>query len=308
MAARDTASQKQTAFAMAMQKFNSVDAARSLARAAALDAVQAQLGQAKAVYAGTEAANRADMAIAQIEVDKMNQIAQGVRFIPQQQVAVGAWVDPETGLTYNDAQAREVAAKLRDNRQAKQMEGLKTAGKVIENASQAQVTGAKDMAQKIVPPMEVGGVKLPAYSALTVDEAKEDRVARKAGADLVGMIDKALSIRERQGVTGRLGSKLSPVNMTWENEIESLGPQMGVAWSKTKKLGTYDAGVERLITGMQGDLKALGSAPEDKLRAIRAEVMKGLQTTKEAQTGESRSAATFSEGSTATTLKTYGGK
>jgi hypothetical protein len=115
MAARDTASQKQTAFAMAMQKFNSVDAARSLARAAALDAVQAQLGQAKAVYAGTEAANRADMAMAQIEVDKMNQIAQGVRFIPQQTVG-GArrFLDRRFGTVLTEAQMIARGDKIED--------------------------------------------------------------------------------------------------------------------------------------------------------------------------------------------------
>jgi hypothetical protein len=86
MAARDATNAKQTAFSLAMQKYNSVDAARALARASALDAVQAQMGQAKAMYQGTEAANRADLAMAQLEQEKMAQIANGIRFIPRQVV------------------------------------------------------------------------------------------------------------------------------------------------------------------------------------------------------------------------------
>lgn len=113
-AARDTANAKQTAFGMAMQKYGQIDAARSMARAAALDAVIAQTQQMAALSKGTEAQNRADMALAALMDEKAQQVAQGVLFAPARQVAAPRmFVDPTTGLTYTEQQAREVAKEYR---------------------------------------------------------------------------------------------------------------------------------------------------------------------------------------------------
>ena len=78
--------------------------------------------------------------------------------------------------------------------------------------------------------------------------------------------------------------------------MRGLAPQIGVAWSKTKKLGTYDKGVEKLIGDIQGDPTAIGTSTDDKLKQLRAQVMNGLSVAKETQTGESRKPST---------LKTY---
>ena len=113
-AAKDTAVAKQTAFGMAMQKYQNADQARAMARAAALDAVQAQLGQQAAMWKGTEAANRANIAMADLEAQKRNEIQQGIAFTPTHQVAVGAtYVDPTTGLRYNENQAHDLAKEYR---------------------------------------------------------------------------------------------------------------------------------------------------------------------------------------------------
>lgn len=112
-ATRDTANAKQTAFQMAMQKYQNADAARAMARAAAIDVTQAQLAQVSAKWKGTEAANKADIALAALQDEKMMQIANGIQFVPSQYRG-RVWVDPATGLQYNESQAHEVMAKIRE--------------------------------------------------------------------------------------------------------------------------------------------------------------------------------------------------
>ena len=112
-AARDTANAKQTAFGMAMQKYGQIDAARSMARAAALDAVIAQTQQMAALSKGTDAQNRADMALAALMDEKAQQVAQGVLFAPARKVATGGMWRGRFGLTYTDAEAKGIQKEYR---------------------------------------------------------------------------------------------------------------------------------------------------------------------------------------------------
>lgn len=116
-AARDTVNAKQTAFSMAMQKYNNADAARAAARASMMETLQAQLGQQAALWKGTDAANRAQMAIASLQDEKMQQIAQGIMFTPAHATA-GGFVDPRTGITYSNKEAQGVVKDM-DERHAK---------------------------------------------------------------------------------------------------------------------------------------------------------------------------------------------
>lgn len=297
-AARDTANAKQTAFGMAMQKYGSVDAARSMARASALDAVQAQIAQNAALWKGTQAANHGDAMMAELENQKMQQIAQGVAFV-QPKATGRIWVDPATGVTYDESQARALAKDWRTERQDIRKIGTQGAMDLLKEGGKGSAQAQKDAAQRFVPDMVVGSTKLPGYTSSTIDEAKADREGREAGARLVDMIDKVLSKREKAGYVGRVGQAVNPFNAQWENEVSALKPQMGVEWSKTKKLGTFDAGVERLMEGILGNPTAVSGATDDKLRELRAQVMNGLAVSKESQTGESRKP---------TTLQVYGGK
>lgn len=295
---RDVVNGRQTAFGLAMAKYQNADAARSMARAAALDAVQAQMAQNASLWKGTDAMNRADAAMAALQQEKTNQIAQGVRFV-QAQSTGRIFYDPKTGLTYNEAQARDLAKELRGYEQDRQKIALHTAGELMKEDAKSGVDAAKQKQGLTVPAMTIGTTQIPAYQAATIEEAKSDREAREAGAKLVDMIDKVLLLRQQQGLSGRLVSAASPVNGRWENEANALAPQIGVEWSKTKKLGTYDKGVENLIGQIQGNPTGVSSATDDKLMQLRSGVLNGLAVAKEAQTGESRKP---------TTLQVYGGK
>jgi hypothetical protein len=139
-ATRDTAQAKQTAFSMAMQKYQNADAARAVAAAAGREAAQAQLAAMGAKWKGTEAANKADIALAALQDEKMMQIANGIQFVPSQYRAA-PWIDPKTGLIYSEHEAHQIEAKLQEQRHANQMESAKVGGQLL-------VEGAKSAAQQ----------------------------------------------------------------------------------------------------------------------------------------------------------------
>lgn len=129
-AALGTAQQKQTAFTMAMQKYNNVDAARAMTRAAALDAVQAQVAQIGAMWKGTEAASRADMAQAALQDEKMQQIAQGILFLPAS-VAPRMFVDKNTGLRYTEAEMKKRVDTDEEREFKRDEKGVDIAGQLV---------------------------------------------------------------------------------------------------------------------------------------------------------------------------------
>lgn len=136
-AAKDAVTGKQTAFAMAMQKYQNVDAARASARAAAMDAIQAQLAQSAALWHGTDAANQASIAGAKLQDEKAEQIRQGIAYQVAHQVAVGGkWRDPRTGLEYTDNEAKGLVKTMDENE-------FKHGEKVADVAGQLMVEGAK---------------------------------------------------------------------------------------------------------------------------------------------------------------------
>lgn len=296
-ATRDTAQAKQTAFAQAMQKYQNADAARAAARAAAVDTVQAQFAQMSAKWKGTEAANRADMASAALQDEKMMQIANGVQFIPAQSVG-RRFYDPRSGLIYSETDARKVMEKVDERNAAAAMKVAEVGGNLAvadvnaeKELRKEQLKAQKDQGELVVEPITVGAgpdgtpLQLGSYTAKTVEEAKDARAGRRAGVELLSAIDKALKLREEAGVSGRLLDAANPTSTERYSELEGLGPQIGVAWSKTKKLGTYDAGVERLIQGIQGNPTAVGKSADVKLRQLRSMVLKGLGAEEEAQGG-----------------------
>jgi len=150
-AARDTVHAKQTAFSMAMQKYNNVDAARAAARAAALDAAQSQIQQQAAMWKTADAQNRATMALAALQDEKVNQIQQGIAFMPARQVAAGpVWVDPETGISYNEAQARELSKDVRGQRFEEDKQSRGVAGQLLVEGAKADKAAQKDIRAELV--------------------------------------------------------------------------------------------------------------------------------------------------------------
>jgi hypothetical protein len=170
-ASRDAVNAKQTAFSMAMQKYNNVDAARAATRAAMLDTVAAQAAQQSALWKGTESANRGSMAIASLQDERMQQIAAGVLFTPVRQAAVGAqYRDPRTGMVYTEKEAHGLVEKM-DEREFKREEiGMKHASDLEVEGVKAEHKGAlrdhnSKETQFIAEKLQVAGIPQARSSA-----------------------------------------------------------------------------------------------------------------------------------------------
>jgi hypothetical protein len=146
--AKNVASLKGNAYAMAMQKWQNADAARAVARAAALDAVQAQIGQVSAMWKGADAVNRRDMAQAALADEKLNQFNQFYRFIPAMGGAARI-IDRETGAIYTQAEwnARVQRGEVQDFELKKQ--GIGIAGDMLKAGAHQDDEGASKIASAL---------------------------------------------------------------------------------------------------------------------------------------------------------------
>ena len=142
-AAKDVASAKQTAFSAAMAKYQNANAARAAARVASLDVLQTQLAQIAAKNKGNETGNRALEALAQVQNDKMMQTMAGIRFV-QAQAGGRYWIDPATGLIYNEAEAKARRAKQLEWQQADRTEGAKVGGQILVQRDKAALEAGPD--------------------------------------------------------------------------------------------------------------------------------------------------------------------
>lgn len=163
----DAVGAKQTAFSQAMNKYNNVNAARSMARASALDAIAAQSAQTAALWKGTDAANKAITMGALATADKTAQIQQGVRFVLPTSLGK-LWVDRKTGLSYTEAQAHEVAKEFRTHEQEREKIGLQTTGDVIKE--QAKASAAHKVDAQYGPMGKTGSEKLATEKAASQQE------------------------------------------------------------------------------------------------------------------------------------------
>lgn len=263
-ATRDTAQAKQTAFSQAMQKYQNADAARSMARAAGLDTVQAQLAQMGAKWKGTDAANRADMASAALQDEKMMQIANGVQFIPAQ--AVGRrFYDPRTGLTYSEAEAKAMSGKVdeRNFENLKQdagiggqlvVEGVKNAGEV----QKARLAAQKGVGERVV--------RLPNGDTITAPSDKEAGTLRDLSStshDVRGLIARVREIKSNASWRASPGDR---------GELESIQQQLRTSFSVAAQLGALSKDDVKIADGAVGDLTSLSSSGERALDAYQAKV------------------------------------
>lgn len=251
------ANAKQTAFSMAMQKYNNADAARAMTRAAALDGVQAQIAAQSALWKDADAANRANAAMAELEQQKMQQIAQGVRFILPQ--AVGRkFVDPRTGLVYSEQEAKAMADKLQGQEFKREEIGLNTAGDVIKEGVKAEAhRAAKANEHLVVLP---NGEQVAAPSE---PEAGKVRDLSAASFDVRRLVNRAKEIR---------GASTWRVDPGARAELESIQQQLRTSFSVAAQLGALSKDDIKIADGAVGDLTGLGSGPERHLDAYQAKV------------------------------------
>jgi hypothetical protein len=271
-ATRDTAQAKQTAFAQAMQKYSNADAARAAARAAAVDTVQAQLAQMSAKWKGTEAANRADMASAALQDEKMMQIANGIQLIPAQSVG-RRFYDPRTGLVYSEQEAKAMSAKVdeRNFENLKQdagiggqmtIEQMKTQGEM----QKAQLAAQKNQGERIV--------KLPNGDLVQAPTDKEAEKLRDLSAsvwDAQQLVNEAIQIRSDPSWA---------VSPTKRGRLEQIQSNLVTAFKDNKGLGALSGpdmdlargGTANLLSGMPGTDAKLQAFADSTTKAVQNRV------------------------------------
>lgn len=292
-ATRDTANAKQSAFAMAMQKYQNVDAARAVARAASVDVAQAQFAQVAAKWKGTESANRADMAHAALQDEKMMQIANGIQFIPSQ-MAGRRYIDPRTGLIYSEAEAKAMSAKVdeRDFENRKQVAGIGGQLAVadvnntteLQKAQIAQSGKVDDGARHIAGQLQTAGVP----QARAAADAALSALNKSPGGSGEVLARKAI------GVAGPFGSGEAIGNKVMGDEANAR-EQAYWAFANASMKAMMGNVTESEMTRAQ---RQLGSAtdPESRRRAINATLETLAEVEKNAKAGESPAAqAKFDE-------------
>ncbi len=270
---RDASQQKQTAFGMAMQKYQNVDAASAMARAAAIDSIQAQLAQAAALQKGTDAENRATAMIAQLQDDKMQQIAQGVAFTPAHQVAVGGtYVDPTTGLKYSDKEAKELAKEYRGygaeigklNAQGSNqlyLEKVKAGMKKGEESDKGAAAISSQLQQAGVPQARAAAERARAALTKSKGGAVDSAVRGVAGQRIGNAVLGADSAEREQAYADFSNASIKAMmgNAT-EAEVDRARAGLGQASDPEARLRAIDAQL-KILDSIEKNAKA-GQSPE----------------------------------------------
>lgn len=248
-AARDTTNAKQTAFSMAMQKYQNADAARAAARAAALDVVGAQLAQASAKWKGTETANKADLALAALQDEKMMQIANGVQFVPAQ-ASQPRFIDPRTGIIYTNTEAQKYLQEQATRNAARETQVGSIGGQLAVKEVEGQNELAKAHAAKAQQ-----GVVLPNGQTIIAPSDKEADSLRnlsQAVSNAQQLVRAAKEIRSKPGWWADAGAM---------KKLEGIQSELTLAAKDRGGLGALSGPDMDLTLGMTGrvaDRTALG--------------------------------------------------
>jgi hypothetical protein len=251
---KNQAEGKQTAFAMAMQKYQNVDAAKSMARAASLDAMAGQVGQMRAMYAGTDAANRADATIAQLMDRRKEEIQQGIRFLPSQTVQQGPRFFDEFGVEYTNKEAQGVANTHRAAEVGRENIALTTAGKVIEEGAKAEAAG-KEKAK-----------------ALTVTLPNGDTVRARGEAQATALTELAVSMDRAKALAAE--AKAIRENGAWRArpaaraKLEQIQADLVTQFGVQNKLGALSNEDMKLAVNGTADLFQFGPGVEARLERM----------------------------------------
>lgn len=262
-ATRDTANAKQTAFSMAMQKFNNADAARAAARAASMDVISAQVAKQAALWKGTDAANRAEMALAALQDERMQQVAQGVAFTPARTVGVGAQFRGADGLMYSEQEAKGLSKEMRGQGFELEKQGAGIAGQMMVEGAKVDKAGEKDARAEMVTLPNGDTVRAP--SAV---EAGKVRDLSAAASQINKLTARAKEIR---------------ADGTWRAspsaraELENVQSRLMTSFSAAANLGALSKDDLKIAEAATGDLFSLTPGVEAKLDAYNSQAQSAVR-------------------------------
>jgi len=245
-ATRDTANAKQTAFSMAMQKYQNADAARAASRAAAIDVVQGQLAQASAKWKGTETANRADISLAALQDEKMMQIANGIQFIPSMSSGP-RFIDPRTGITYSNTEAQKYREQQATRNAARETQVAGIGGQlaVKEVEGQNELTKAQ-----IAQATKVKGQNVVLPNGQTI-AAPSDKEAETLRGLSTAVSNAQQLVAEAKEIRSHSGWQLSP---TANRRLHGIQSELTLAAKDRGGLGALSGPDMDLTLGMMGKI------------------------------------------------------
>ncbi len=258
------------AFGMALQQYQSVDAARAFARVSAMDAVAAEIQRQASQSKGTDVANRAQAALAELQQARADQILKGIAYIPSQYTAPTYRVANRLG-TYT---AREI-----DDKQIAPEEGRGFELQKIDRTGEwkireegAKVEAGREAKQHDSSVVLPSGERVVAPGAV---EAKELRDLAAQDLKVRTLVARAKQLREE-------GFRANPGN---KGELESIQQQLRTSFSVAAKLGALSKDDIKITDGAIGELTnpyALSSAPDRALQSyadmVRHEVANRVKT------------------------------
>lgn len=264
-AMRESVSGKKTAFAMAMEKYQNEDAARTAARAASLEAAQAQMAQLGALYKGTDAANRAEMAMADLEQRKADQRLKFSQFVQAQSYGP-TYFDTRTGMPVTQGHIQARYEKGEDM-------GYETAQKIMTEQAKAQAEAAakgapdarkdqRDRESRWVPTSSTG----KGYFAPTEKEAVDHREAQVATQEIIDLLDRI--DKDSGSFMERVGRSASPVTTDTEKRIKTNSKALLGAINRAEKFGAMDKGTQEILQEMTGNPSSI-SGNKANIEALR---------------------------------------
>lgn len=255
-ALRDRVNAKQTAFSMAMNKYNSVDAARAAARTAALDVAQQQVAQGAALWKGADAQNKADELGLQLAALQKDEIGRGIAHV--QTASYGPTFVDKDGLTYTAQEMKGIKKEDRAHQNALEVEGAKGAVKMLEKqADKADKAGERTVVtstgEQVVAPNDKAAETLRenASAAREVNEQIEQALQLRKSLT-------SLSPSEQIRARALLHSKqahLTQLVQTSEGFKRLSGEDIGINLERIGNLTNFTAGADATLRDLQNDVR-----------------------------------------------------
>lgn len=267
----DQAKGAQNAYAMALNRYGSEDAALAQARAAGLTYAAAKANALKAQYGGADSANAADEIRAKLEAERDKTLAAGFKFIPSQ-VAAPKYQLTIRGQklpgTFDEKRAQEAVIE----------HGVKPAErvdeKVVEGGIQSTLQDRKMQGEERLQEKKLAAeqakegkdltVKLPSGEVVTAPSQIEAQKLRDLSAQdmkIRDLVSRAKKLRAE-------GFRANPGNAA---ALKGLQQQLRTAFSVSAELGALSKDDIKIADGAIGDLAdpsitgAIFSRPERQL-------------------------------------------
>ena len=233
MAGRDAVNAKQSAFSAAMQKY--LERQRSAPRCACR---QSRRGRRAAwpdrgAEQGQRDGNRALEALAQLSNDRMLMIQQGIKFMPAQSGG-RYWQDPNTGLIYNETEAKALRAKQVEYGQQERIEGGKVGGQLLLQRDKAALEDG-----------DGSGMTREQRGKLQMEHGEASRAAEEFNSQVDSLINHP--VLDRLGVVTAAKAKLPG-----SQRVARRLPQQSRTWRRsTRRPSRLSARSRRMRTEAQ---------------------------------------------------------